>query len=175
MSGLHRRAPRVAVLLLGAWLFVDPPGVIGHGAPSIGVYVTTEVADVKKGPGQQYPTVRTLPKGKAFDVVGRQGRWLMVRLSEHETAPGYLDERYAVERKPEDLQRKMPIPSRYLTMTAIEARGGPGEQYPVVSKIPKGSRVTVVAIEANWLRITSKHGDPPRYVLRSQARLQSTD
>ncbi len=54
-------------------------------------------------------------------------------------------------------------------------RLGPGREHAVVSTIPPGTRVVVVALEADWLRIASKHGEPPRYIERSRARLQPSE
>ena len=171
------RVMRVAVasMLLLAGVGAAAECALAHGAPSLGTYITTAVVDVKKGPGPNYETIRTLPKGKAFEIIGREGRWLKVRLSEHEPAPGYLDASYAVVWKASDSPRKLPIPGTYSTTTAIEARSGPGTHHPVVATIPKGSRITVVGVESNWLRITSKHGDPPRYLARDRARLQPAE
>ena len=147
-----------------------------HGPPSQGIYVTTSAADVKKGPGSEFETIRTLPKGKVFEIVGKQGGWLMVRLSEHQSTPAFVDERLAIVRKPPDpTQRSFPIPGTYVTTTTMDARVGPGEHHAIVATIPKGTRIVVVGLEANWLRIASKHGDPPRYIDRIQARLQLAD
>jgi N-acetylmuramoyl-L-alanine amidase len=171
-----RRPVALVVALLVAGVGAVPETVAAHGPPSQGIYVTTAVVDVKKGPGPQYETIRTLPKGKVFEIVGKQERWLMVRLSEHESTPGFVDDRFAVVKKPhDDPQRRFPIPGTYLTMTPMDVRVGPGEQHAVVATIPKGTRVVVVGLEAHWLRIASRHGDPPRYVDRSQARLQPAD
>jgi uncharacterized protein YraI len=162
--------------LLVAGVGAVPATVAAHGLPSQGTYVTTAIVDVKKGPGPQYETIRTLPKGKMFEIVGKQGHWLMLRPSEHEIASGYIEDRFAMAKKPQDdPQRKFPIPGTYLTTNPVDVRGGPGEQHAVVSTIPKGTRVVVVGMEANWLKIASKHGEPPRYIERSQGRLQPAD
>ena len=173
------RAPRptaLVIALLVAALGSRPTIASAHGLPSQGTYVTTAVTDVKKGPGREFETIRTLPKGKVFEIVGKHGGWLMIRLSEHETTPGYVDERLAVVRKPPDpAQRSFPIPGAYLTTTSMDVRVGPGEQHAVVGTIPKGTRIVVVGLEAHWLRIASKRGDPPRYIDRTQALLQPAD
>ena len=153
-----------------------PDTVMAHGDPSQGTYVTTTTVDVKNGPGEHYETIATFATGKTFEIVGKQGRWLKVRISEHATRPGYIDQRFAVAKKRnEAVQPRPAIPGSYLTTTTIIVRAGPGENYAVISTIPKGTRIVVVGMEANWLRIASKHGAPPGYIERRQARLQLAD
>ena len=174
---LKRRLPAaiLAAALVagtGAW----PPAVTAHGPPSQGTYVTTAMVEVKRGPGPQYETIRTLAKGRTFEIVGKQGRWLQVRLSEHDRGDGYIDERFAVARKPDhDAQRRFPIPGSYLTTAPADVRIGPGEQHAIVSTIPAGTRIVVVGMEANWLRLAAKRGEPPGYIERGQGRLQPAE
>jgi len=56
------------------------------------------------------------------------------------------------------------IPGTYLTTTDVNVRKGPGTTYQVVTTIPKGIKVHVVAREGQWLRIESKHGNQPGYI-----------
>jgi uncharacterized protein YraI len=175
-SGETPRAAALVAALLVTMIAVAPANVAAHGPPSQGIYVTIAIVDVKKGPGPEHETIRTFHKGKVFEIVGKQGRWLMVRLSEHETTPGYLDGQFAVVKTlHDDPQRRFPIPGSYLTTTPVDVRLGPGREHAVVSTIPPGTRVVVVALEADWLRIASKHGEPPRYIERSRARLQASE
>jgi uncharacterized protein YraI len=168
-------AVRVVVLCAVA-LGASPAGARAHGEPSLGTYATTGPVEVKRGPGPQYETIRTFAKGKLFEVITKEGAWLKVRLSEHQTSPAWVEARLAVRA---DLDRhprgKQPIPGSYLTTTVVEARTGPGASYPIVATIPKGTRIMVVGTESEWLRIASRRGDPPRYIERKQARLEPAD
>jgi len=66
------------------------------------------------------------------------------------------------------------IPGIYLTTADVNVRKGPSTTYQVVTTIPKGIRVHVVAREGQWLRIESKHGNQPGYISERYARpLQS--
>ena len=66
------------------------------------------------------------PETVVFEIVGKQGRWLMVRLSEHETTLRYVDNQVAVVKNlHDDAQRRFPIPGTYLTTTPVNVRGGP--------------------------------------------------
>ncbi len=83
-SGETPRAAALVAALLVTMMAVAPANVAAHGPPSQGIYVTIAIVDVKKGPGPEHETIRTFHKGKVFEIVGKQGRWLMVRLSEHD-------------------------------------------------------------------------------------------
>ena len=56
------------------------------------------------------------------------------------------------------------IPGIYLTTADVNVRRGPGTNYQVVTTIPKGIKVNVVAREGQWLRIESKRGNQPGYI-----------
>jgi uncharacterized protein YgiM (DUF1202 family) len=162
--------------LLAGLLALAGPAVdraLAHGEPSQGIYETTVSVEVKKGPGATHETIRTFSKGKAFEVLGTQGRWLKVRLSEHDPDPGYIEARFAVPRKAgATSSTKLPIPGRYLTTTALDVRSGPGEQHPVVSRIAQGTTILIIGMEADWFKLASPRGEPPRYIHRRQAKLE---
>lgn len=172
--------PRIGAALIAAGLLVLslalPGPAAGHGAPSLGTYVTTSAADLKKGPGAQYETIRVLPKGKVFEIVGKQGAWLVVRLSEHDTRSGYVEARLATTIDLRHLpQGRLPIPGVYVTTSAVDVRGGPSREHAVLATLPAGARIVVIGMEANWLKIESRRGESARYIERSQVRLQPSD
>lgn len=52
----------------------------------------------------------------------------------------------------------------YMTTDDVPVRKGPGTNYEVVATIPKGIKVHVVGKEGYWLKVQSKHGNPPGYI-----------
>ena len=132
-----------------------------------GTYVTTADVPLRSGPGVNYTTVTTLPKGIKINVVGRQGYWLKVE-SKHGGAPGYIDEQFA---EPENNAQATPtrrapesVAGVYRTLVDVDLRQGPGASYPVIAKLPPGIKVNVVGAEDGWLRIESKRGAKPGYL-----------
>lgn len=182
----------VAILLLGA-LGLAPAIAMAHGRTSQGTYVTTDPVDVKAGPNEGYETVRTFRKGTTFEIVGAEGSWLKVSLAEHESRFGYIDKRFAVvkdqhvrinARSPNPaltkgqttrINPRPAIPGTYFTTKPINARLGPGEEYSIISTIPKGTKIVIVGMEGEWLRIASKRGDPPAYVKRRTTFVEPAD
>ena len=62
------------------------------------------------------------------------------------------------------------IPGSYITTAEINVRKGPGTNHAIVAKIPKGVTVQVVSKEGDWLKVQSKHGNPPGYISTKYAR-----
>ena len=58
----------------------------------------------------------------------------------------------------------------YTTTATVNVRKGPGTNYEKVAKIPKGTKVQVVGKEGPWLKVQSKHGNPPGYIQETYAR-----
>jgi N-acetylmuramoyl-L-alanine amidase len=165
----------VAILLLEG-LGLSPGTVTAHGPESHGTYVTSVPVDVKGGPGETYGTIRKFRKGTAFEIVGKEGGWLKVQLAEHENYFGYVHERFAATKDQHmDINLRPAIPGTYMITAPISVRRGPGENFAVVSKLPKGTKIVVIGMEGDWLRIASKRGDPPAYVERKSTFLEHVD
>jgi uncharacterized protein YgiM (DUF1202 family) len=131
---------------------------------------------IKRGPGAGYETVRKFAKGTTFESVGSDGHWLKMRLSEHENHLGYIDQQFAVLRTKEHAtESRSAIPGSYIIAASVNARSGPGNNYAVVSKMPKNTKIVVIGMEGNWLRIASNRGDLPVYIERKYALFQVSD
>jgi uncharacterized protein YraI len=62
----------------------------------------------------------------------------------------------------------------YTTTADVPLRAGPGTNHPVISTLPKGIKIDVVAKEGYWLKVESKHGDKPGYIDEKFARRETT-
>lgn len=58
----------------------------------------------------------------------------------------------------------------YITTATVNVRKGPGTEHEKVAKIPKGTKVQVVGKEGLWLKVQSKHGNPPGYIQQTYAK-----
>jgi uncharacterized protein YgiM (DUF1202 family) len=171
-----------------------PPAIVGaHGVHSEGTYITTHAVDLRAGPDPSYESLRKFRKGTTFEIAGREGAWLKVKIAEHEDRVGYVDQRFAVLKdhharshsrssisatdKDEDtrLHPRPAIPGTYLTTHPVAVRLGPGNDHAIVSTIPKGTKIIIVEREGEWLRIATSRGQPPAYVERRSTFLQPSD
>ncbi len=128
-----------------------------------GSYVTTTNVNVRRGPGTTYEIITKIPTGIKVQVVGKEGAWLKVE-SKHGRPPGYIDSRFVRPASSQEAATTPPASGIYRTTADVNVRRGPGLSYEVVAKIPRDTEVEVVGSEGNWLKVQSKHGNPPGYI-----------
>src|SRR5262249_168624 len=65
--------------------------------------------------------------------------------------------------RPGDLHHNATTKS-YNKTGEVNLREGPGTKYKVLRRIPKDTRINVIRIDGDWLRVESKKGNPPGYI-----------
>jgi uncharacterized protein YgiM (DUF1202 family) len=137
----------------------------------IHAYVTVENTKVRSGPGEQFKTIAEIKQNAKVHVVGRDGDWLLI-VSTKGNAPGYIEMSSAQPGEGEEQETDAPRAAerRYETLVDTQLRSGPGFQYPVVAKVPKGIKLNVVDEEKGWLKVESKSGRKPGFLEASLAR-----
>ena len=127
-------------------------------------YVTTADTELRKGPGAKYDVIRTIPKEVKINVVGKEGAWLKVQ-SKYGRESGYIDDRNARPIAMAITKSNIPsVPGAYVTTGEVNLREGPGTKYKVLRKIPKDTKINVIRIDGDWLRVESKTENPPGYI-----------
>ena len=149
------------------WIFLSTTALLQHHATAAEPtketpYVTTADTQLRKGPGTKYDVIQIIPRDFKISVVGKEGSWLKVQ-SKHGKEPGYIDEQYA--RPTAMTKSNTPSgPGAYVTTGEVNLREGPGTKYKVLRKIPKDTKINVIRIDGNWLRVESKKGNPSGYI-----------
>jgi uncharacterized protein YgiM (DUF1202 family) len=127
-------------------------------------YVTVEATKVRSGPGTQFRAFAEIGPNARVNVVGRDGDWVLI-VSKKGNAPGFIE---IAAVKPSDGESKAALDpqaeGKYEAIAETQVRSGPGLHYPVVAKIPKGTKLNVVDEEKGWLKVESKRGNEPGYV-----------
>ncbi|HVO94663.1 MAG TPA: SH3 domain-containing protein [Terriglobales bacterium] len=158
------------IFLAAVWIGLGFSPECGAAQSPPTSYRTTADVPFRAGPGANYQTITTLPKGIKVTVIGRDGHWLKVE-SKHGGKPGYIDEQFArLARAAQGAAAKgspASVAGPYRTLRAVNLRSGPGAKYAVVTKIPAGIRVNIVRAEGDWLRVESKKGGKPGYLEKS--------
>ncbi len=155
-------ANTAGIIAFGLLLVVSLALAQTGGIP--GSYITTTTVNVRRGPGTHYEIVAKIPPGIRVLVVGKEGDWLRVQ-SKHGRPPGYIGARFA--RLAEGQAGNIPpVSGIYATTADVKVRSGPGLSYEVVATIPRDTEVQVVGAEGDWLKVQSKHGNPPGYIER---------
>ncbi|HWP22814.1 MAG TPA: SH3 domain-containing protein [Candidatus Binatia bacterium] len=172
----------------GAWLLIGSLAVTfiackDKGAPprvkdlpdlneQTRVYVTTENAKVRTGPGPQFRAIAEIGRDAKVNVVGKDGDWVLI-VSKKGNAPGYIE--LASVMPWEGGEQKEEAPARqvagsYEAIADTQVRSGPGLHYPVLANISKGTKLNVVEEEKGWYRVESRRGNKPGYVDANMAR-----
>lgn len=127
-------------------------------------YVTNADVKVRSGPGTQYRVVAEIKSGTKVNVAASDRGWLKV-ISKRGNPPGYIPEQSA-QATGEPIKRKTVFFAEgpYVATADTAVREGPGLHYKAVAKITKGMKVHVVDAEGDWLKVQSKHGNPPGYI-----------
>lgn len=127
-------------------------------------YVTVETTRVRTGPGTQFRAFAEIGPNARVNVVGRDGDWVLI-VSKKGNAPGFIE---IAAVKPSEGESKESLnpqaEGKYESVAETQVRSGPGLHYPVVAKIPKGTKLNVVEEEKGWLKVESKRGNEPGYV-----------
>jgi uncharacterized protein YgiM (DUF1202 family) len=136
-------------------------------------YITTANTIARTGPGEQFRPVSKVPANAKVHVVGRDGEWLLI-ISKKGNAPGFIPmssaERGTGGEPAEAEAQTQSAAGPYEILANTQLHSGPGLHYPVVVKVPKGTRINVVEEQSGWLRVQSKHGREPGYVEARLAR-----
>lgn len=126
------------------------------------LYITTQDVKVRSGPGTRHKIIAEIKAQTNVHVAGKEAGWLRV-VSTQGRPPGYIDQRFAKPLDPSTVSTR-PVKGIYITTAEVSVREKPGLDYKAVARIEKGTRVTVVGAEGAWLKVESRHGNPPGYI-----------
>ena len=171
-SRIRRIFSLVAATLLLASAAVSKPEAAA-AAEQTWPYVTTDNVKVRSGPGTQYRVVAEIKSGTKVNVAASDRGWLKV-ISKRGNPPGYIPEQSAQATGEPIKKKSFFAAGSYIATTDTPVREGPGLHYKSVAKITKGMKVQVVDAEGDWLKVQSKHGNPPGYIEKRSAE-RSTD
>ena len=126
-------------------------------------YLATADVRVRSGPGTDYKVVAEIKNGTKVNVAASDGEWLKI-VSKQGNPPGYIQERYARPTGEPIKKISSFVQGSYTATADTDVREGPGLRYKAVAKITKGMKFQVVDAEGDWLKVQSKHGNPPGYI-----------
>jgi len=135
----------------------------GEGAPTVR---STEPLNVRTGPGSQYPTYGTAPKGTVFEVIGvsADGEWWVVKLPAEmsNTGDGWIAARYTeasgdinvpvVDPPPlDEIDPPEPAPNTPMAtaLEPINVRSGPGKEYESYGVASAGDTAEIIGKSAD--------------------------
>lgn len=106
-------------------------------------WVAVDVANIRSGPGTQYPIVGQLKKNDPVTAMKIAGGWAQL-------SNGYVAAWLLTAEPP----RTTSFAIRYVAVTSIDVRSGPNPAYPIVDRLPWALRVEVTSIVGTWAKIS---------------------
>ena len=119
------------------------------------MYVTPDVGlNVRKGPGTSYSKITKLSKGTAVTVHSTSNGWSKITANGVE---GYVSSEYLSSKKPSSSNGSTSTTkTMYVTPdVGLNVRKGPGTSYSKITKLSKGTAVTVHSTSNGWSKITA--------------------
>ena len=127
-------------------------------------YVTpSEGLNVRKGPSTSYEKIAKLSKGTEVTVISTSNGWSKIKSG---SITGYVSSSYLSSTKPSGSSSSNTSTSttvKYVTPSeGLNVRKGPSTSYEKITKLSKGTEVTVISTSNGWSKI--KSGNTTGYV-----------
>lgn len=147
-------------------------------SPTLAAKVTTDVLNVRQGPGTQYNRLTTVTKDTVLPVIKNQGSWLQVKLPGGET--GWISGDYAMllevpaaqpapvdtpatQTPPVSNIPNVPAPvevanTAVVNVNVLNVRSGPGTDFQIMTTVTRDTRLTVLKQQGDWLNVALPNG-----------------
>jgi uncharacterized protein (TIGR02594 family) len=137
--------------------------------------VTTNVLNIRSGPGTNYSIEGTLARGEMVTYLSAAPDWKWVRIKTDQSKIGWCSSKYLLERPeavaaPED----HPLKGFHRALSdAIPMRAGPGEEHPPVAdlKFNKVVYVDEISADGKWKHCNNSYGETGWYPVERLASL----
>ena len=142
----------------------------------------SESMKVRTGPGLDYKVITTVPQGVSGEIYGIDPtkNWFQVQIEGLDTLAWVLRDMTWVDGLLVSVRMITPReiatwPALITQPPTLLARSGPGQDYPAVARLPKGSWVRTVGIgpHAEWflIEVDVPGIDPPVWIARRHAKI----
>ena len=108
--------------------------------------VTTDNANVRTGPGTNYPVAMELFQGYPLKVLKKQGEWYKV--SDYEKDTGWIHDSIVKDKDTVIVDAKK----------SLNMRSGPSKNNPVVADVERGVVLNKISTEGNWTKVRHSSG-----------------
>jgi N-acetylmuramoyl-L-alanine amidase len=145
-------------------------------SPTLSARVTTDILNVRSGPGTEHARLTTVTKNTVLPVLKNQNDWLQVQLPSGDI--GWIAGEYclllespAVGNTPPINNSPPPVSNIPSTPTPIEVsttavvniellivRSGPSPDFQIVTTVTKNTQLPVIKQQGNWLNVTLPNG-----------------
>ena len=121
------------------------------GYTNLGISNVEDNLNIRKAPDESGKLVGKLPKNAACEVVAQEGEWTLIRSGKVE---GYVKSEYllsgwnAKKRALEEISTVAVVDT-----DSLKVREQPNTECEVITMVPRGEELDVVAVEGDWVKI----------------------
>ena len=124
--------------------------------------ISTDVINIRGGPGLSYPLVKTAKRGEKYSIVKEKGDWIEIQLSSGKT--GWIVNWLVTKENESKAATAASSAESKNTMAKantdqLRVRSGPGTSFRIVGLLNKGQEVTILDQNENWYKITFSFGE----------------
>lgn len=129
-------------------------------ADTVTITITADFLNLRQGPGPDHPVITELEKGTRVQRLEESGGWF--RIQTDNGVVGWISAKHAAADAAAPAEPAAPAPPVHETVTitadSLNVRQGAGSTHPVVTTLPKGTRVERLEESGGWLRIQADDG-----------------
>lgn len=138
------------------------------GYTNLGISNVDDNLNIRKEPNENGKLVGKLPKNAACELVAEEGEWTLIRSGKVE---GYVKSEYLLSgwnAKKRALEEMTTV--AIVETDSLKVREQPNTECEVITMVPKGEELDVVAVENDWVKIMID--DEENYVSAEYVRVE---
>lgn len=135
---------------------VAPPTVENKPNPGFSEYtvkITTDVLNVRSGPGTSHGVTTKVKKGEVYTIVDEKNGWGKLK-----SGAGWISLEYTDRAKTPSTPPKFSPYTVAINTGVLNVRGGAGTNYSVTGKVKSGEVYTIVEEKSGWGKLKSGLG-----------------
>jgi len=129
------------------------PQVIGKAV------VTASSLNVRAGAGMEHKVITTIPRNTEVELLEQQGVWYKIRRG---STVGYVHGDYLKINSSSGGSNATPTKTGIVNASALNVRTGPGTNYPRITVLYRGAKVTILKETNGWYQV--QQGNTTGYV-----------
>ena len=113
--------------------------------------------NVRQGPGTNYPIIAKVHSGEAYPLLQEQDEWCKIKVKENQE--GWLFAKYVSLKEVvsgEEIVKEQITQQIIIKQTSagrLNVRGGPGTNYPIITKVHSGEAYPLLQEQGEWYKI----------------------
>lgn len=153
---LRYRVPSIFMIMLALSLFLGVLMTFTNTAFADTAVVSTNVLNVRSGPGTGYSIITQVGSGQRLPVLEKSGDWYMVNLATGQKGwlAGWLVKIEASQAQPAQSAGTV----AKVNGSSVNIRSGPGTWYSVITQAGYGSSLPILGSQDGWFKVSLSSG-----------------